>query len=503
MKAIPGPRPTLLSQLLWLPIGVALLGFVYAVHISWHWPIVHDASIMHYVVFLMDHGMAPYRDIIDINMPGAYMTEWLVVHTFGPGDLAWRIFDILSMLVAIAACCVIASSDDWRAGLLSGICLSLSHLSDGAIEVGQRDWTMMVMLLIAYACLFLSMRRRRPVWMAFFGFACAAAASVKPLAVPIPFVLIVLACIPLRRERHNIWPYVGWAIAGAAAMAAIVIAFLVGNHTTAAFFDMTRGVLPFYTGIGNMPYTTMAQLALGRYLFLLLLIAIGLSVAMKGWRNPEQQMLFAGIIFGAALYFGQHKGWAYHRLTLMAFVLLWICIQCFAAVRRGGALRWLGGATLALLLLYVAGKWTLTTRADSFDERMQTALRHDLDVQGGAALSGSVQCIELGNGCITDLYRMRLVQSTGFLSDFFLFNQQPVPALDALRTRLMNSLATRPPRIIVIVASDWAGGAAVYQSLDNWPAFATWLHQHYRMIDERRAPDGSIERGSYRVYRLQ
>ena len=496
---LPKPVRLLVSLALLIAAGC----FLYALHVSWHWPLVHDASIMHYVVLLMDHGMAPYRDIIDINMPGAYMAEWLAVHLLGPGDLAWRVFDLLGMLAAIAACVVIAKPVDWRAGLLGGMSLSLFHMSDGAIEVGQRDWTLMVLLLAAVAFLLLALRRRRPVWMAAFALACGAAASVKPLAVPIPFVLLALACFALRRDRRNPWPYAAWAMAGAAAAAAVVFLFLAAHQVTADFFAMTRGLLAFYTGVGNMPYALMARLALGRYLLLLLLLAFGLGAAMKTWRNWEQQIMLAGMVFGAALYVGQHKGWGYHRLTLIAFVLLWICVQCFAALQRGGSLRWIGALTLGLLVLYAAGKWTRDVRVDSFDRSMQIALQHDLEAQGGSALSGSVQCLEMGSGCITDLYRMRLVQSTGFLSDFFLFTQRPLPALEALRVRLLDQLAARPPRVIVIVASDWAGGPAYYQPTANWPRFAAWLHQHYQLASERTGPHGAVERGSYRVYTLR
>ncbi|MDQ2834404.1 MAG: hypothetical protein M3Y50_11775, partial [Acidobacteriota bacterium] len=54
---------------------------------SLHWQVMWDTSIMHYVNFLMAHGMAPYRDIIDINMPGSYFIEGWAMHIFGGGDL--------------------------------------------------------------------------------------------------------------------------------------------------------------------------------------------------------------------------------------------------------------------------------------------------------------------------------------------------------------------------------------------------------------------------------
>ena len=34
----------------------SLLTFIVS---SWHWPLVGDAPLMHYVVFLMEHGRAP------------------------------------------------------------------------------------------------------------------------------------------------------------------------------------------------------------------------------------------------------------------------------------------------------------------------------------------------------------------------------------------------------------------------------------------------------------
>src|SRR5438270_10938287 len=66
---------------------------------SLRWPLVGDASLMHYVVFLMTKGMKPYRDIADINLPGSYFFEALGMRAFGSGALGWRLYD-LSLLVS-------------------------------------------------------------------------------------------------------------------------------------------------------------------------------------------------------------------------------------------------------------------------------------------------------------------------------------------------------------------------------------------------------------------
>ena len=66
--------------------SIFLIGclFLYVIG-TWHWPLVGDAALMHYVVFLMDHGMAPYRDIVDPNLPTTFLIQGVVIHLFG-GD---------------------------------------------------------------------------------------------------------------------------------------------------------------------------------------------------------------------------------------------------------------------------------------------------------------------------------------------------------------------------------------------------------------------------------
>ena len=80
-----------------VPLAVSLFC---AVGWSWRWPLVGDASLMHYVIFLMSKGLRPYQDIVDINLPGSYLFEASAMHLLGWGALAWRIYDLF-LLAAI------------------------------------------------------------------------------------------------------------------------------------------------------------------------------------------------------------------------------------------------------------------------------------------------------------------------------------------------------------------------------------------------------------------
>src|SRR6266568_9521603 len=105
---------------------------------TWHWPLVGDAALMHYNVFLLDHGMAPYRQIIDPNMPGTYLVEGAIMHAFGGSALTWRMFDLFLLACAGVAMIVITLPYDWFAGVFAATLFALIHGRDGLIQLGQR-----------------------------------------------------------------------------------------------------------------------------------------------------------------------------------------------------------------------------------------------------------------------------------------------------------------------------------------------------------------------------
>src|SRR5258708_5715515 len=84
----------------------ALLYFLW----SWRWPLVGDASLMHYIAFLIERGWAPYRELGDMNMPGSYLIELAAMHLFGTGALAWRLFDFTLLALASASFFAITKS---------------------------------------------------------------------------------------------------------------------------------------------------------------------------------------------------------------------------------------------------------------------------------------------------------------------------------------------------------------------------------------------------------
>ena len=56
---------------------------------SRRWPLVGDASMIHYIVFMIEHGKAPYRDLVEMSMPGTFLIEMAAMKVFGDGATGW------------------------------------------------------------------------------------------------------------------------------------------------------------------------------------------------------------------------------------------------------------------------------------------------------------------------------------------------------------------------------------------------------------------------------
>ncbi len=159
----------------------ALLSLVWTIH----WPLVGDAALIHYIVFLTEHGMAPYRVLGDMNMPGSFLVESAAMHLFGPGALAWRMFDFTLLAVAAGSFFLITGSCRRLAGLFAASLFALVHARDGLAEGGQRDLTMAVALLAATALLLHAIRRNTLWPAAAFGLLSGLALTIKPTALPL------------------------------------------------------------------------------------------------------------------------------------------------------------------------------------------------------------------------------------------------------------------------------------------------------------------------------
>jgi hypothetical protein len=465
------------------------LGLACYIVFSRRWPLIWDMQVLHYVSFLIDRGWAPYRQIGDMNMPGAYLLEGWALHSFGSSDFGWRLYDFTLGGAIILAMISIAKPYDWMAGFVAGATFTMVHAAEGPRNAGQRDQVMAVLLIIGYAFCFLAVRRHKASPMFLFGLCVAMAASIKPTIALVGPILLIMAVRELRRQRVASRAYVGWSFTGFFAAIAIVVHFLVVQRATRAFvFDLTQ-VLPHYVTIDKSPWLHLLRITLQPPLVLYVGAAIVIGFMLDNVWNWEMRALLVGAVFGLVSFYSQRKGFFQHRYTFTAFILLWSSILIFSALGARGFPRVIGYAALICALLYIPRnvRWI---RSWPNKDDFSAYLERDFVRMGVDHLQHQVQCLDIVDGCLNALYHLRIVQSTGATGDLLYFLPGNAPLVERARSNYWAELKRNPPTVFVL--SNWQfGEARNFYKVNAWPAFATYLNKNYEMYSQYEFHEGS------------
>jgi hypothetical protein len=493
------PRPFLFSfSAVEAAIGIWLIGCVTVFCIrTLHWPLVNDAALIHYVSFLMNHGMRPYSDILDPNMPGTYFIDWIVIHVFGADAMGLRLYDFLLLGLSAAAMFVISWHKSKFAALNAACLFILFHGRDGMLQTGQRDLALAALLLMAIAFATLLISRGHLLSALCLGLVVGFAATIKPFALLSIFLILpVLRSLSLsRRIRVLSVVSIGLLIP----MLATVI-FLVSLDVVQSFLFVLLRLDPLHARLGFPGVGFLISHCLTLPLIILALLGIvSMRMTSSQQRNPERELLLLGIAVGIIGYFVQLKGYPYHRYPSVACLLLLVFMEFAAAAKQKGPSFWIGAVGLAYGVI-LAPFYLVRAVHRSWPNEMENSLTRDLKTVGGDSLNGKIQCIDSVSGCSRVLYDRRLVQSTGVMYDEFFFIANPPSDLIRRRDQFLRELEEREPKIIIVTPDSFPAKTANTKLL-LWPAFDTFLSNCYDEVSDRSFTHGALGEDGYRLYR--
>lgn len=471
---------------------------------------------MHYVVFLIGKGWVPYKDIVDINLPGTYGVEWVAMHLFGTGSLAWRLFDISLGLTIGTTMTVIAWPEDPFAGPIAGAIFFLIHGRDGMNELGQRDLTMTMLLMISTALLLSFLRKQRTSRLIAASTLAGLAATIKPTAAFFWMTMLAYVLASHARIRQPQWHIWMRAILPFFLAPAVAIAYLADHNALGAFWNIATGLIPLHNQLLRFPnhyfllhlFPSTLLPILGIWL---LCIAIRRHNLSDLFRDPEM-LLLLGVLCGLLSFFLQRKALPYHRYPADAFFILLACISFCTALREKHSSRTLKivAATGLLFVTLITGPQCLlrSRKLHASPNDFSSLLQRDLTRLGGSALNRNVQCIDFTAGCITTLYRMRLEQSTGFLYDCYLFQPDTNSVVRRYREGFWERLTATRPEVLILSDHD-CGHFNNFQKVNRWPVLASFLQDQYILYKEIRPPDmirwasNAVPPYRYRIYLLR
>jgi hypothetical protein len=456
------------------------------------WGLVHDAPIMHYVAWRIGMGDAPYRDLFDMNFPGTYLLHAAVLWLMGPGDGAWRVFDLVWLVTGAGTVAALAWPWGWLAGTAGAVFFALHHLAAGPWQTGQRDFLLCPFLLLATLAVARWIERRGgPGVLACGGLALGAAITIKPhvalLAAALGGVVVVGAW------RAGAWaPAVAFG-AGVALPPLAVAAWVVALGAGPAWRSIVlEYLLPLYSGVGRPDRWGFHRWEPWLAVKAALVLSLGSALAHRRL-TPRHALAVVGLAYGVVHYLGQGKGWEYHLYPLAAFAAVLLGAELEPLLRSRRFL--VAGPLTACLLLTGTGFWLKGAEAArsaedgwiAAKERRARALAADL---GPRLRRGDlVQVLDTTEGGVHALLRLHARQPSRFLYDFHFFHDVDHPFVRRLRAELLAALAARPPRFIVLFREGWPAGG--YERLAAFAELARRLEEDYRLVHEG---DG------YRVY---
>jgi hypothetical protein len=459
------------------------------------WPLAHDASIMHYVAWLLAQGAVPYRDAFDMNAPGVYLVHWALMTAAGSGDLAWRIFDLAwlgaTVAVLVAFCRPLGGA--WPS-VGAATLFALYHLSGGAWRVGQRDFLLCGFLLGGAGLVASGLERGvRPRRLLAAGLCLGAGMMVKPHAGLYWAAALLVAAWGARRAGQPPLPAAGAVFAGGLLIPMAALAWLEAQGALQPFRTIVGDyLLPLYSQVGrDRALEAISWYDHGVSLWTLLgalgIVAILTPVAPR--LEGRKALALLGVLYGALHFVLQGKGWEYHLYPLALFLAALVPVTVGGRGPQRGVLALLAVGLWGALVLVLLAKGLPVQEEAWITRKVARVGAMTRDLQRLVPDGATVQVMDTTDGGIHALLRLRIRQPTRFIYDFHFFHHERDPRIQGLRAEFMAGLAARPPAAMLLLQDDWIRPG--YERLGTFPELAAWLERGYRL---------AVEGDGYRIY---
>jgi hypothetical protein len=360
------------------------------------------------------------------------------------------------------------------------------HLAGGPWQAGQRDFVLCLFLVVgALGVVRWLEERRRFVSLVGAGMALGAGITVKPHAIVFAALLATLIAAATRANGASAAVRtVLMFVVAVSAVPLATVAWLVVVGAFGAWRDIVVDYLvPLYSRLGRSGSWRLYRWHVWIPLGFGAVLSLAAAAARRAlhWRHVVAAL---GVVYGAAHYLGQAKGWEYHLYPLAAFAVLLLCSEIGGALaRRHVPLSAALAAAFASVFVFVCDKGLEASGAEWWWDRERVVRAVVADVGPLLRPGDTVQVLDTTDGGIHALLRLGVAEPTRFLYDFHFFHDVDTPVVRGLRAELVRDLDARPPRAIVLFEHGWPSGD--YARIAAFPALAERLARRYTLAHQR------------------
>lgn len=483
-------------------LAVGALGWTvgHAAVASLAWPLINDPPIFHYIASRIMAGDAPYRDIYDMNMPGTYLLHMLCMTLLGRADEAFRYFDLAWLAYTGIAMMFFCRWRSWIGGLLAALLFAGMHMGGGAYGAGQRDYFMVLFLVMAAHMAARGAVAGQPdrsfmlsgIWL---GMACL----IKPYAA-IYGLMIWLVLMPLPQLAFDRGRLVRQMLMGGALPAIAVALWLGYVGGLSAFVEMMVQLM----GAGYNDLSGIRDFVPG--FIAVALASVLMPAAGKGsGQEIRGQLLLAGMVYGWLHYYLQSRGWGYHLYPFWGFAFLTLGYYLPVVLSRRPWLQRMCACVALGVLCYAYSPWQLFDERRFFryisiadyTEEMEANLktaRAELPPSAAAdEKSEKLHFIDFTEAHLWNMaYRLGWIPASRHIYPLPLLLNKDAPYTEQLRGELFSELEEKKPQLLIISRqSSPFHYKFLWELMENDREFLRFLRTHYKL---------SVEHRLYRIY---
>lgn len=467
-------------------IGILLFSTLVTLIRSFDWPLIHDAPLLHFISSEILAGAAPYKDIIDMNMPGTYLLHMLALTTLGAGDLAWRIFDLIWLALAAGAIIMFTRAFGSWISIFSSAFYFAFHLSQGPLRLGQRDFLMIPFLMFGAHFLAQSLEQnfsnRQMLWAGLF-LGCAIA--IKPFSLILLAFFAILILYYSWNTPNEILRNLSCLIISSAVIPLLVMIWLYSMGSILPLWTFaTEYLIPLYSHLNTTNYWSLiasvikgSQPIIPAIIAFLLCLRVG-SIHM----GPRLATLILCAIYGALHFIIQGKGWPYH-LEPYCFFLFTLGISLLGMIIQEATptLRVTAMSAFCVMALMMGGQSLAAGLISNPFIVKKQALVHQLE-QDLLVLplkkTDTIQILDTAEGGIHALLKLGRHLPTRFIYDFHFYHDIQSPIIQNFRHEFIQGLQKNPPHTMVLFHFHWLPPFDESR-IQSFPELTDLLTTHY------------------------
>ncbi|AFM23420.1 hypothetical protein [Desulfomonile tiedjei] len=486
---------------------VLLLLFLVIAGQSITWPVVDDLAYLQYCGYLFaEHGLTPYKDFYDFQMPGTHLLFSALVWLVGVSALKWRLLDIaLTSLLLTVTALWMRKKFNWQVALFGSQLVGFMYFSFGPNWSLQRDFIMLLPISLALVLLAAVKHKSlyRTCWC--IGLLFGLSAAIKPqAAIGLPVVLFMAELEAREKDAYRKGSFLRLIYVSLSGffgfLLPLALIFLWLYHTDAfyPFLDIWTKYLPCYNSllgwdVCGSTYERIAFIAknyvkFGGFAILIAPLTLSLYFTLFFSSAPRSQKRWSLFLTALAFVYSVNvamagKFFPYHWLPVFYFFVL-VASLCIAALSQEMARS---AKTFPIMVLLISS--AILFRPSGFT--LRPLIGHPVSIERdlvqmvrclttGGDTPHSVQVLAHNGTAHRAAILSKSISGSRFLTDTIFYVNEQSPTVQELRQRFLKEFLANKPEFIL------EGGCQVRsKTTDGFPALQRAIRENYSIVCEK------------------